>query len=83
MTLRLKSREKVIDTGDKGLEIDQTAKTKPTDKTFAPGLLDTVNDISKVSAQKEQGAVSKDQDSQSRHRLAAPEKDKDDSQKKN
>lgn len=78
------ARERVIDTGDKGVEIDKATKTtKPSDKTFTPGLLDTVSDISKVSAQKDQGAVAKDEASHSKPKPAASEKDKDDSQKKN
>src|SRR5438067_2334486 len=50
-------REKVIDTGDKAVETDKVAKPTSSDKTFAPGLLDTVSDISAVGAQKAQSSA--------------------------
>ena len=65
MTLRLKSREKVIDTGDKVVETDKPAKVESSDKTFAAGLLDKVNDISVVGAQKEHASTSKANESKS------------------
>jgi hypothetical protein len=70
------AREKVIDTGDKGVETDKQEKSEPSDKTFAPHLLDTVSDISAVSAQKEHGSGSKTDDSKS-----AASEDKNDSRK--
>lgn len=76
------AREKVIDTGDKAVDTAKPAKAESSDKTFAPGLLDTVSDISKVSAQGERGAVAQDEDSQFKQKPAASE-DKDDSHKKN
>jgi hypothetical protein len=59
------AREKVIDTGDKAVETDKSAKVEPRDKTFAPGMLDTVSDISAVSAQKEQHSIVKANESKS------------------
>jgi hypothetical protein len=53
------AREKVIDTGDKAIDTDKSAKVESRDKTFAPGLLDKVSDISAVSAQKEHASGSK------------------------
>src|SRR4029077_14061048 len=59
------AHEKVIDTGDKVVETDKAVKAEPRDKTFAPGLLDKVSDISAVDAQKEQGSRSKTDQSKS------------------
>jgi hypothetical protein len=59
------AREKVIDTGDKAVDTDKSAKAKSSDKTFAPGLLDTVSDISAVGAQKEHASGSKADESKS------------------
>jgi hypothetical protein len=59
------AREKVIDTGDKAVETDKAAKAEPRDKTFAPGLLDKVSDISAVGAQKEHATDSKTGESKS------------------
>ena len=59
------AREKVIDTGDKAVETEKPAKAGPSDKTFAPGLLDKVNDISAVGAQKEHSSASKANESKS------------------
>ncbi len=70
------AHEKVIDTGDKAIETDKPAKAEPRDKTFAPGLLDKVSDISAVGAQKEQGSRSKTDQSKS-----AGSEDKNDSRK--
>jgi hypothetical protein len=70
------AHEKVIDTGDKAIETDKPAKAEPRDKTFAPGLLDKVSDISAVGAQKEQGSRSKTDQSKS-----AGSEDKNDSHK--
>ena len=70
------AREKVIDTGDKAVETDKPAKVESSDKTFAPGLLDKVSDISAVGAQKEHGSSSKADDSKS-----AASEDKKDSHK--
>ena len=53
------AREKVIDTGEKAVETEKSAKTESRDKTFASGLLDKVSDISAVGAQKEQVSGSK------------------------
>jgi hypothetical protein len=70
------AREKVIDTGDKAIETDKPAKAEPRDKTFAPGLLDTVSDISAVGARKEHASGSKADESKS-----AASEDKSDSHK--
>jgi len=70
------AREKVIDTGDKAVETEKMAKAKSSDKTFAPGLLDKVSDISAVSGQKEAGSGSKTNESKS-----AESQDKSDSHK--
>ncbi|HWY50836.1 MAG TPA: hypothetical protein VNW72_05075 [Chthoniobacterales bacterium] len=70
------ARERVIDTGDKAVETEKPAKTEPRDKTFAPGLLDKVSDISAVGAQKEHGSGSKTDESKS-----AASGDKNDSHK--
>jgi hypothetical protein len=70
------AREKVIDTGDKAIETEKSAKAESRDKTFAPGLLDKVSDISAVGAQKESGSVSKANESKS-----AASEDKNDSHK--
>jgi hypothetical protein len=59
------AREKVIDTGDKAVETDKSAKAEPSDKTFAPHLLDAVSDISAVGAQKEHASGSKANESKS------------------
>lgn len=75
-------REKVIDTGDKALETDKVEKATSGDKTFAPGLLDTVSDISAVGAQKAQSSASTEGDSRSKAKPAASE-DKGDSHPKN
>jgi hypothetical protein len=53
------AREKVIDTGDRAIDTDKSAKVESRDKTFAPGLLDKVSDISAVGAQKEHASGSK------------------------
>jgi hypothetical protein len=55
----------VIDTGDKTVETEKPAKSEPSDKTFAPGLLDKVNDISAVGGQKEHASASKADESKS------------------
>ena len=68
------AREKIIDTGDKAVETKKSARTESRDKTFAPGLLDKVNDISAVGAQKEGASASKSDESK-----AAASKDKNDS----
>jgi hypothetical protein len=70
------AREKVIDTGDKAVETSKSAKAETSDKTFAPGLLDKVSDISAVGAQKEHGSGSKTDQSKS-----AGSEDKSDSHK--
>jgi hypothetical protein len=70
------AREKVIDTGDKAVETEKSAKVESRDKTFAPGLLDKVSDISAVGAQKEHGSDSKAAESKS-----AASEDKNDSHK--
>jgi hypothetical protein len=57
--------EKVIDTGDKAIDTDKSAKVESSDKTFAPGALDKVSDISIVSAQKAQTSASKANESKS------------------
>ena len=75
-------REKVIDTGDKAVETDKSAKAASSDKTFAPGVLATVSDISAVVAQKEQSSASNEGDSRSKAKPAASE-DKGDSHPKN
>ena len=72
------AHEKVIDTGDKAIETEKPAKTEPSDKTFAPHLLDTVSDISAVSAEKEHGSGSKTDESKS-----AASEEKGDSHPKN
>jgi hypothetical protein len=59
------AREKVIDTGDKAVETEKSAKAESRDKTFAPGLLDTVSDISAVGAQREHASGSKADESKS------------------
>jgi hypothetical protein len=59
------AREKVIDTGDKAVDTAKPAKAESSDKTFAPGLLDTVGDISVVGAQKEHASGSKADESKS------------------
>ena len=66
----------MIDTGDKAVETDKPAKAELSDKTFAPHLLDTVSDISAVSAQKEHSSGSKTDDSKS-----AASENKNDSRK--
>jgi hypothetical protein len=58
------------------------AKATSSDKTFAPGLLDTVSDISAVGAQKAQSSSSNEEDSQSKTKPRASE-DKGDSHPKN
>lgn len=68
--------EKVIDTGDKAIDTDKSAKVGSSDKTFAPGALDKVSDISVVSAQKAQDSASKANESKS-----AAAEDKSDSHK--
>jgi hypothetical protein len=55
----------VIDTGDKAVEKDKSAKAESNDKTFAPGLLDKVSDISAVGAQKEHASGSNTNESKS------------------
>ncbi len=75
-------REKVIDTGDKAVETDKVAKATSSDKTFAPGLLDKVSDISAVGAQKAQSSASNEGESRSKAKPAASE-DKGDSHPKN
>lgn len=70
------AREKVIDTGDKAVDTEKPAKAESSDKTFAPHLLDTVSDISAVSAQKEHASGSKADESKS-----AASEDKNDSHK--
>jgi hypothetical protein len=66
----------VIDTGGKAIETDKSAKAESSDKTFAPGLLDKVSDISAVSAQKERASGSKSGESKS-----TASEDKNDSHK--
>jgi hypothetical protein len=68
------AREKVVDTGDKAVETAKAAKVESTDKTFAPGLLDKVSNISAVSAQKEGASAPKSDENK-----AAASKDKNDS----
>ncbi len=68
--------EKVIDTGDKAIDTDKSAKVESSDKTFAPGALDKVSDISAVSAQKAQDSAFKANESKS-----AASEDKNDSRK--
>ena len=70
------AREKVIDTGDKAIETDKSAKAEPRDKTFSPGLLDKVSDISAVGAQKDSASASKATESK-----PATSEDKSDSHK--
>ena len=70
------AREKVIDTGDKAIDTDKSAKVESRDKTFAPGLLDKVSDISAVGAQKENASGSKAGEGKS-----AASEDKNDSHK--
>src|SRR5438477_10253573 len=77
-----RAREKIIDTGDKPVDVDKTRKIEPTDKTFAPRLLDTASDISAVGAQKVHSSASSEGDSQSKAKPAAAE-DKGDSHSKN
>ena len=77
-----RAREKIIDTGDKPVDVDKTRKIESTDKTFAPRLLDTASDISAVGAQKAQSSGSSEGDSQSKAKPAASE-DKGDSRPKN
>jgi hypothetical protein len=69
-------REKVIDTGDNAVDTEKPAKAESSDKTFAPHLLDTVSDISAVSAQKEHASSSKADESKS-----AASEEKNDSHK--
>jgi hypothetical protein len=69
-------REKVIDTGDKSIDTDNSAKVESSDKTFAPGALDKVSDISAVSAQKAQNSASEANEGKS-----AAAEDKNDSHK--
>jgi hypothetical protein len=70
------AREKVIDTGNKAIETEKSAKAESRDKTFAPGLLDKVSDISTVGAQKEHASGAKADESKS-----ATSEDKNDSHK--
>jgi len=77
-----RAREKIIDTGDKPVDVDKTRKIEPTDKTFASRLLDTASDISAVGAQKVHSSASSEGDSQSKAKPAAAE-DKGDSHSKN
>jgi hypothetical protein len=70
------AHEKVIDTGEKAIDADKSAKVESSDKTFAPGVLDKVNDISAVSAQKAPNSSSKGNESK-----PSASQDKNDSHK--
>ena len=77
-----RAREKIIDTGDKPIEEGKTAKTESKGKTFKPGLLDAISDISNVSRQKDRGAALNEKDSEAKAKSAAKE-EQDDPKKKN
>jgi len=78
---RGRTREKVIDTGEKAVQENKAAKGQSTDKRFAPGLLDNVSDISALGAQKGQSSASNQGQMQSTAKSGAAE-NKDSSKKK-